>query len=52
MRDDLGAITFKARSNVRKINYNPMELNKSSFIQKVKENSVAYEYICKLENII
>ena len=52
IRDDLGAISFKTRSNIRKINYNPMELNKSSFIQKVRENSVAYQYICKLENII
>lgn len=52
IRDDFGAISFKTRSNTRKINYNPIELNKSSFIQEVRENSVAYQYIYKLENII
>lgn len=52
IRDDFGAISFETRSNSRKINYNPLELNKSSFIQKIRKNSIAYQYICNLENII
>jgi hypothetical protein len=52
IRDDLGAISFETRSNTRKINYNPMELNKSSFIKKVRENSVAHQYIDRLDKII
>ncbi len=53
IRDDLGAVSFVARkNNTRKINYIPKELNKSNFIEKIKEHSIAYQYISKLENII
>lgn len=51
LRDDYGCIDFKSRSNNRKIIYTPNTLNKNSFIQKIKSNTQANNYICNLKNI-
>ena len=52
MRDDYGCINFEPRSNYKTINYYPMDLNDEAFKRKIKENSVAYEYIDKYTMLI
>nr|WP_297708216.1 hypothetical protein [uncultured Butyrivibrio sp.] len=51
LRDDFGIIDFKARSNYRIIKYNPAELSDEEFEEKIRMNSVAYEYISRYENL-
>lgn len=45
MRDDYGIVDFKPWGKVRKLNYNPFELNDESLKNKIKENSIAYKYL-------
>lgn len=44
-RDDYGIINFEPKRSYRKLVYNPLELNKTAFANKIKQNSIAYEYI-------
>lgn len=52
LRDDFGCIKFKPRSSLREINYNPIELNELSLQKYIKDNSRAYEYIEKYNNLL
>ena len=52
MRDDYGCISFESRNSQRKIIYNPNELNDEAFKEKIRNNSVAYEYIDKYTTLI
>ncbi len=52
MRDDFGIIKFDTRSSIRKLIYNPNELNKNAFLEKIIENSVAQEYIENFQNLL
>ena len=52
MRDDYGCIKFPSRSSNRKFIYNPNELNESALKSKIKENSIAYQYINKYTELI
>lgn len=45
MRDDYGIISYEPRHKKRKINYKISELNDETIKKKIKENSIAYEYI-------
>ena len=52
LRDDYGCITFKARHNDRKINYNPLELKKEAIIKKLNNNATSKYYINKFFDLI
>lgn len=52
MRDDYGIIKFDSRSSKRRVIYKPNELNKSAFIEKITENSIAKEYIINFQNLL
>jgi len=52
MRDDYGIIKFDARSPKRRIIYNPNDLNKNAFIEKIDKNSIAKEYIINFQNLL
>jgi hypothetical protein len=52
LRDDFGCINFQPRSSKREIIYNPIELNELSLQQYIKNNSRAYEYIEKYNNLL
>jgi hypothetical protein len=52
LRDDYGIISFKKRSNHKILKYNPDELKNEAFRNKIKQNSIAYEYIEKYNNLI
>jgi len=52
LRDDFGCINFQPRSSQREIIYNPIELNELSLQQYIKNNSKAYEYIEKYNNLL
>jgi len=52
LRDDFGCINFQPRSSQREIIYNPIELNELSLQQYIKNNSRAYEYIEKYNNLL
>jgi len=52
MRDDYGILNFEPGKKLRKINYNPSELNDRTLKEKIKENSIAYKYINKFQNIL
>jgi len=52
LRDDFGCITFQPRNSNREIIYNPVELNELSLQQYIKNNSNAYEYIEKYNNLL
>lgn len=52
MRDDYGIIDFKPRQKLRKLNYNPFELTDRGLKNKIKENSVAYNYIDTYRNLL
>lgn len=45
MRDDYGIIDFQPKTMERKILYNPSELNETGFKNKIKQYSIAYNYI-------
>ncbi len=45
MRDDFMCIDFISRKNERKILYNIEEYNEKSIINRIKQNTKAYEYI-------
>lgn len=45
LRDDYGIISFEARQNNRRLNYNPNVLNKNAFKDNVIGFSVANDYI-------
>lgn len=47
MRDDYGCIKFEPRNSNRTILYNPSELNEETFKKKIKDYSIAYQYINK-----
>lgn len=51
MRDDYGCLNFETRNSNRSIIYNPSELNKETFKNKIRENSVAYTYIERFNNL-
>lgn len=51
-KDDYGFIDYKARDSERILKYNPFELTVESFRGKIKNNSIAYEYIKKYEQLI
>ena len=52
LRDDFGCINFQPRSSQREIIYNPIELNELSLQQYIKNNSIAYKYIEKYNNLL
>jgi len=52
LRDDFGCINFQSRSSQREIIYNPIELNELSLQQYIKNNSIAYKYIEKYNNLL
>ena len=52
LRDDFGIVGFEARCNDRTLNYNPSELNDSAFEDRIKNESVAYEYIDRYKDLI
>ncbi len=52
LRDDYGIFSFEARSKTKILNYNPHQLNKSTFIQKIQQYSIAHQYIQKYQNLI
>jgi len=52
LRDDFGCIIFQPRNSNREIIYNPIELNELSLQQYIKNNSSAYEYIEKYNNLL
>lgn len=45
LRDDYGCIQFDARSSKKELVYNILELNDESIKSKIKENSIAYNYL-------
>ena len=52
LRDDFGCIDFQPRKSEREIIYNPIELNEISLQEYIKNNSKAYEYIEKYNNLL
>lgn len=54
LRDDYGCIDFKSkqRNPIRKIIYNPCELNRHTLVDKIRENTIAYEYISRFESLL
>lgn len=52
LRDDFGCINFNPRSSQREIIYNPIELNELSLQRYIRNNSRAYEYIEKYNNLL
>ncbi len=51
-KDDYGFIAFDPRKDMRTLVYNPLEITKETFHKKIKENSIAYEYIKRYEELI
>lgn len=51
-KDDYGFISFKPRNDIRSLVYNPNEITTEAFYSKIKENSIAYEYIEKYNKLI
>ncbi len=45
MRDDYGVIDFEPRSNLKRLNYNILELNKEKIIENIKKFSKANIYL-------
>ncbi len=54
MRDDFGAISFQSGKNKRiyTINYEISKYNKDAIKKEIKQRSIAYSYIKKLEELI
>jgi hypothetical protein len=52
LRDDYGCIDFKPRNKTRVINYNPSDFNETALKQKIKSNTIAYEYINKFNSLL
>lgn len=51
-RDDYGCIYFEPRNSNRKINYNPINFNDEALKSKIKNYSIAYQYIDKYYEIL
>lgn len=51
-RDDYGFIDFQPRSAVRLLKYNPLDLNDEAFERKIRECSIAYDYIKRYIDLI
>lgn len=51
-RDDFGIFQFEARHSKRMLKYNPSELNDVSFENRIKQYSIAYEYINRYKELI
>ena len=52
LRDDYGCLNFEPRSSKRIMKFNLLNFNDSALIEKVKENSVAYQYINKYYTLL
>jgi hypothetical protein len=52
LRDDYGCIEFEPRSKNRTIIYNPNDYNEEALQKNIKNNSIAYEYINKYDELI
>ena len=52
LRDDYGCIEFKPRNKKRTIKYNPSDFNENALKQKIKNNSIAYEYIDRFNSLL
>lgn len=51
-RDDFGIIDFEPRKNQRTLQYNPVELNDDAFERKIKQSSIAYEYLTRYTDLL
>ena len=51
-RDDYGFIDFQPRGATRLLKYNPLDLNDEAFERKIRDCSVAYEYIGRYIDLI
>ena len=52
MRDDYGIVSFQSHSKFRELKYNPVGLKDKFIEEKIKEYSVAYEYIKKYQDLL
>lgn len=52
MRDDYGIINFAPHSNKKSFVYNPVELSENGFENRIRQNSIAYEYIEKYQKLL
>lgn len=52
LRDDYGCISFDARHNERRVNYNPLELRKEVLIKRLNNNIISKKYIEKFFDLI
>lgn len=52
MRDDYGILSFKPKTKHRKLNYNPSELKDETIEERIKEHSVAYNYIGNYQKLL
>ncbi|MEX1013737.1 MAG: hypothetical protein WDZ80_01085 [Candidatus Paceibacterota bacterium] len=52
LRDDYGCLKFESRSSKRTMKFNLLNLNETALIEKIKESSVAYQYIEKYYSLL
>ncbi|EIT6714841.1 hypothetical protein L2Y61_001186 [Campylobacter upsaliensis] len=52
LRDDYGVIDFLPRSSVRKLLYNPLDLNEKAFLQHIEKHSLIKNYQANFQRII
>lgn len=52
LKDDYGVIDFQPRNSLRKLVYNPFDLNEQAFLQYIKNHSIIKNYQTNFQGII